>query len=395
MLKDLEARFQSCLEALNQAPLLVDQKQLYREHSKTGLLMDTFRLMMEGASKKRIDPESTEQLRTYLYQDLKLPVFSRTPKGTASVDTPTVLRLQRELDRSFLRYLLSYREVASAHKHLKTLHSKMKDGYVYPELSNHCSTLRLYSYLITMAEDGKRCILPGEGHVFVQADYRQQELAIVACLAGETGLAEAIAAGEDPHELTARQLFTSTTMTEKEREVGKQTNYAILYQTTPDGLAWHLGIPRDEAEALIQRWYRGYPRIEAWIASQKAFLEKNGYTESAFGLKSYIRSGLPKGKAYDKEVRRCLNALIQSVGSVFLKQAVIRAFDVGLDVVLPRHDALVVRSQKGHVDRTIRQLRDAMVVTWMSNQFDVEVQVGTTIAMEKPTEEEAKKCSGI
>jgi len=294
-------------------------------------------------------------------------------------------KLLKEFDLSPLRWLIAHREVAVILKHLNIIHRKVKGGVVLPEISNHCPTLRLYSPLISLCEEARSLLVSSPDEVFIECDYNSQELAIIALLSGEDSLVEALRKGIDVHELTARRIFSTEKPTPRQREVGKAINYSLLYGSTQGGIEWKLGITRDQAKELIESWKSTYPNVTAWLDEQRKLIQKNGFVESAFGLRSFVDENVGSdGYSYQREVRRLINAQVQSIGAYMLKASLRRAHEAGLNIILPRHDAILVSTNKNVTERTIQMLREAMAFEWRGFTFNVEVKTSTNFGFINP-----------
>ncbi len=189
-------------------------------------------------------------------------------------------------------------------------------------------------------------------HYGLGFDLSQAELRAIAGEAQETALLEAFANGDDVHRLTASLMLgvPLDEVTEEQRNIGKTMNFALLYGMSVKGLADRLGIPVDEAQALMDKYFAGLPNIATYMAKMVEHGKNYGYVVSKFGRKlpiweyqSEFRSVRAKGD------RACVNYPIQGAATGdYMKIAMVRAVaaikQAGLSdkikLVMNIHDAL-------------------------------------------------------
>lgn len=189
-------------------------------------------------------------------------------------------------------------------------------------------------------------------HYILGFDLSQAELRAIAGEAQETALLEAFANGDDVHRVTASLMLgiPLDQVTEDQRAVGKMLNFALLYGMSTKGLADRLGIPIEEAQSLMDKYFAGLPNIAAYMAKQVQHGQTYGYVMSKFGRKLPIweyRS--EKRWIYQKGDRACVNYPIQGAATGdYMKMAMVRAVSAiksaGLEdkmkLVMNIHDAL-------------------------------------------------------
>ena len=250
-LKQLEIDIFPVIEAINKTSLLVDEKILARE---TTVAQDRLHLITEHIERKIGRPirlESSAEVSDYLFEESGFEVLKKTKNQNASSSMKVLKKLFDTHDSEVLGLLVKYREASNILRHLKIVSRKTKDGQLFPDITNHCSTGRLYSYLINLRREAKRSIIASENDIFLEADCKAQELTIIALLSEENELIEALSSGVDVHKLTARKLFNKTEVSTKERNIAKELNYSILYGTSAEGLSWNLNISKDDAKKLL------------------------------------------------------------------------------------------------------------------------------------------------
>jgi DNA polymerase-1 len=173
----------------------------------------------------------------------------------------------------------------------------------------------------------------------------------MAHLSGDVALIEAFEAGEDIHRATAARIFgvAPADVTPEQRRRAKTANYGIIYGISAFGLSQRLGIPRGEAAAIIEGYFRSYPGVKSYMERVVAGAREKGYVETIFGRRRYLadidsRNAAVRGLAE----RNAINAPIQGSAADIMKIAMIRIFR-GLRaggfrsrMILQVHDEVVI-----------------------------------------------------
>ncbi len=161
------------------------------------------------------------------------------------------------------------------------------------------------------------------GNVLLAADYSQIELRLAAHMADVPQLKEAFAKGEDIHARTAREMFGA--VDRETRAQAKTVNFAILYGISRWGLAGRLDIDADQAQEMIDTYFKRFPGIQQYIHSTLESVRAYGYSETLFGRKTWfprIRSKNPNERAGAE--RGAVNAPIQGTSADIIKRAMAR-----------------------------------------------------------------------
>ncbi|WP_310534961.1 DNA polymerase I [Novosphingobium sp.] len=193
------------------------------------------------------------------------------------------------------------------------------------------------------------------GNVLLAADYSQIELRLAAHMADVPELKEAFAAGEDIHARTAQEMFG--TVDRDTRARAKTVNFAILYGISRWGLAGRLGIPAEEAQAVIDLYFKRFPGIQRYIHDTLESVRGRGYSETLFGRKTWFpRISSSNGAERQGSERAAINAPIQGTSADIIKRAMVRMTPALIDAGLPNvkmllqvHDELVFELPEGDV----------------------------------------------
>ncbi len=205
-----------------------------------------------------------------------------------------------------------------------------------------------------------------EGNVILAADYSQIELRLAAHIADVPALREAFEAGEDIHARTARELFGEVNRETRGR--AKTINFSILYGISRWGLAKRLESTPDEAQAMIDAYFKSFPGISAYIQETLESVREKGYSETLFGRKTWFpRIKSSNGTERQGSERAAINAPIQGTSADIIKRAMARMEDALLAAGLPNvkmllqvHDELVFELPKGDVEAASKVIEAVM-----------------------------------
>ncbi|WP_435418888.1 DNA polymerase I [Parerythrobacter aurantius] len=193
----------------------------------------------------------------------------------------------------------------------------------------------------------REAFVPEDGNVLLAADYSQIELRLAAHMADVPELKEAFANGEDIHARTAREMYG--TVDRDTRARAKTINFAILYGISRWGLAGRLGVTAEEAQEVIDTYFKRFPGIQSYIHETLESVRAKGYSETLFGRKTWfprIRSGNQAERQGSE--RAAINAPIQGTSADIIKRAMARMMPALDDarlghvkMLLQVHDELV------------------------------------------------------
>jgi DNA polymerase-1 len=302
---------------------------------------------------------STDQLRTILYDQLALPVLKKTSTGKPSTDASVLTKL----DHPLVTALLEYRE-------LEKLRSTYVDGYlplIDPDgrirtrfnqmaattgrLSSDSPNLQNIPVRSESGRTIRRAFIAGEGNEFLVADYSQIELRVLAHMSGDPFLIEAFQSGLDIHTATAARVWGVETseVTAEQRRRAKMINFGLLYGMEAFGLADRLGISRDEAREHIDAYFDQFHDVKEYMQSVVTTARNQGYTTTLFGRRRY----LPELKSDNFRIRQmgermALNAPVQGTAADIIKAAMIeldatlREERLATTLLLQIHDELIL-----------------------------------------------------
>ena len=313
---------------------------------------------------------STKQLGEILFEKMKLPVVKKTKSGY-STDVDVLEKLKSE--DPIISEILDYRQ-------LMKLNSTYVEGlkpYINPK------TKRIHSFfhqtitatgrisstepnlqnIPTRFELGKqvrKIFKPEQGKVYIDADYSQIELRVLAHMSEDTHMVQAFKDGEDIHRQAASKVFKTPMeeVTKEQRSNAKAVNFGIVYGISDFGLGEQLGISRKIAKQYIEEYLQEYAGIKNFMDDMKEKAKETGYVETLFNRRRY----LPELKSNNYMVRQfgeraAMNTPIQGTAADIMKIAMINVYkkliEEKLDakIVLQVHDEMMIEAPLAEAEK--------------------------------------------
>ncbi len=322
---------------------------------------------------------SPKQLTALLFEEKKLPVLRKTPTGQPSTAEDVLEELAANYPLP--RLILEYRSMAK----LKSTYTDKLPAQVSPRTGRiHTSyhqavaaTGRLSSSdpnlqnIPIRTDAGRRIrqafVAPPE-HVLIAADYSQIELRIMAHISGDEGLLAAFEQDRDIHQATAAEVFgvPPGEVTADQRRSAKAINFGLIYGMSAFGLARQLGIPREDAQGYVERYFARYPKVRDYMERTRREARERGYVETVFGRRLHLQDiNARQAAARQYAERSAINAPMQGTAADIIKKAMIavdawlRDGDVRARLIMQVHDELVLevhRSARASVMRQVPRL---------------------------------------
>ena len=215
----------------------------------------------------------------------------------------------------------------------------------------------------------RKVFVPMDGYLFVDADYSQIELRILAHMSGDEQLIEAYKTDADIHRITASKVFHTPfeEVTDLQRRNAKAVNFGIVYGISSFGLSQDLSITRKEAADYIEQYFQTYPGVKRFLDTMVDHAKKNGYVTTLYGRRRPIpelSSGNFMQRSFGERV--AMNSPIQGTAADIMKIAMIRVWErmhrEGMQsrLILQVHDELLIETFKGEEEQICRILKEEM-----------------------------------
>lgn len=321
---------------------------------------------------------SPKQLGEILFGEMGLPGGKKTKTGY-STSAEVLEKLAPE--QPVIRDILEYRTLAK----LKSTYADglsafiREDGRIHTNfnqaitatgrISSTEPNLQNIPMRMEIGRKIRKVFIPKDGCVFVDADYSQIELRILASLAGDEELIRAYRENQDIHRSTASKVFhvPFEEVTDLQRRNAKAVNFGIVYGISSFGLSQDLSISKKEAQQYIEDYFAMYPAVHAYLESAKEDAKKTGYSVTAFGRRRPIpelKNSNFMQRSFGERV--AMNAPIQGTAADVIKIAMIRVYDrllkEGMEakIILQIHDELLIETPEKEKDRVMAILEEEM-----------------------------------
>jgi DNA-directed DNA polymerase len=321
---------------------------------------------------------SPKQLGEILFDRMKLPYGKKTKSGYSTAadileklapEYPVVKKILRyrmltKLNSTYALGLAAYIQAdgrihGSFHQ---TITATGRISSANPNLQN-------IPIRTEMGSRVRSVFVPAPGKVFVDADYSQIELRILAALSGDENLIAAYRDAVDVHAVTASQVFhvPLDEVTPLQRRNAKAVNFGVVYGISAFGLSEDLSISRNEAKEYINRYFESYPEVKRFLDRQIKEAKEYGFTRTLFGRirpVPELKSSNFMQRAFGERV--AMNAPIQGTAADIMKIAMVKvrraleSENLDARIVLQIHDELLVEADKTVAPRVLELLKETM-----------------------------------
>lgn len=321
---------------------------------------------------------SPKQLGVVLFEDMKIPGGRKTKTGYSTA-ADVLEKLAPEYP--IVAKILEYRQLTK----LKSTYADGLAGYIQEDgrihgkfnqtvtatgrISSTEPNLQNIPVRVELGRMIRKVFVPEEGYVFVDADYSQIELRVLAHCSGDEQLIKAYREEADIHRITASQVFhvPFDEVTDSQRRNAKAVNFGIVYGISSFGLSQDLSITRKEAAKYIEDYFHTYPGIKAFLDDAVAHAKENGYVKTLFGRRRPVpelASSNFMQRSFGERV--AMNAPIQGTAADIMKIAMIgvnkrlKEQKMKSRLVLQVHDELLIETHHTEIDTVKEVLREEM-----------------------------------
>lgn len=327
---------------------------------------------------EKFNINSPKQLGVILFEKMGLPGGKKTKTGfSTAADVLDKLAPDHEIIRDILEYrqltklkstyadgLLNFvDDTGRIHSHFnQTITATGRISSTEPNLQNIPIRMELGRLI-------RKVFVPREGYVFLDADYSQIELRVLAHMSGDEKLIQAYREAQDIHRITASQVFhiPFEEVTDLQRRNAKAVNFGIVYGISSFGLSQDLSITRKEADAYIQSYFETYPKIKGFLDGLVEQGKTQGYVSTMFGRRRPIpelKSSNFMQRSFGERV--AMNSPIQGTAADIIKIAMNRVRQrlarEGLrsKLILQVHDELLIETHREEIEAVSKILEEEM-----------------------------------
>ena len=322
---------------------------------------------------------SPKQLGKVLFEDLKLTAVKKTKSGY-STDVDTLEKIKWE--HPVIEKILEYRQTAK-------LYSTYVEGLL-PYINE--KTGRIHSYfhqtvtatgrlsstdpnlqnIPTRFEAGRKLreiFKPQEGYIYIDADYSQIELRVLADASQDENMINAFKNGEDIHRQVASQVFNTPfdEVTKEQRSHAKAVNFGIVYGMSDYGLSEEIGVGVKTAKLYIQNYFEKYPKIKEFEDTLIEQAKKEGFVETKYGRRRYIPEiNSSSYMVRQSGIRIATNTPIQGTAADIMKIAMINVYNkmkeekLKAKLLLQIHDELLIEAPLDEKEKVKEILKTQM-----------------------------------
>ena len=338
---------------------------------------------------------SPKQLGVILFEKMQLPGGKKTKTGySTAADVLEKLAPEHPIVAS----ILEYRTLAK----LKSTYADGLAGFIGPDGRIHSTfnqtitatgrisstepNLQNIPVRMELGRLIRKVFVPKPGCVFVDADYSQIELRVLAHLSRDERLIQAYRDAEDIHRITASQVFhiPFDEVTPLQRRNAKAVNFGIVYGISSFGLSQDLSISRKEASEYIEKYFETYPGINSFLDGLVENAKKNGYVTTLYGRRRpmpELKSSNFMQRSFGERV--AMNAPIQGTAADIIKIAMIHVSErlkkeqLKSRLILQVHDELLIEAEESELEQVKTILREEMQgAAELSVRLEIDMHTG-------------------
>ncbi len=380
LFKEIEMPLVEVLAEMQYVGMYADKKEIYKfgENLKTKLeelRIDIYKL----AGGEEFNINSTQQLGKVLFENLGLPVIKKTKTGY-STDNDVLEKLRE--NHPIIEKILDYRQIMKLNStyvdglipHINSMTGRIHTNFhqtvtATGRLSSSDPNLQNIPTRTELGKKVRKVFKPKEGNIFVDSDYSQIELRILAHISEDETMCEAFNEDMDIHTITASKIFgvPIDLVSKQLRSRAKAVNFGIVYGISEFGLAEQTGINRKEAKDFMEQYLEHYSGIKTYMNDIVNEAKSRGYIDTMFGRRRYI----PELKSNNYMVRKfgeriAMNTPIQGTAADIMKIAMINVYkklkqeNMKAKIVLQVHDELLVETPIEEKEKVKQILKEEM-----------------------------------
>ena len=362
---------------------------------KLSLEIDRLTTEIHALAGSEFNINSTKQLAKVLFEDMGIRGVKKTKTGfSTNVEVLEKLARDHEIARKILEYR-GYTKLRSTYVD-GLIAAIGSDGKIHTtfnqaltstgRLSSADPNLQNIPVRTQLGRELRRAFIPSDGFVFVDADYSQIELRVLAHLSQDETFLAAFRENQDIHRITAARVFHMSLrdVTDHMRRIAKAVNFGIVYGISAFSLSEDIKVSVKEAEGFIESYFAKYPDVKQYLDYAVASATQKGYAETIFGRRRFIPELAQKSfniRSFGE--RAAMNMPVQGSAADIIKVAMIKvhkrmaAEGLKSRLILQVHDELLIEAAHNEVDRVKAVLLDEMEnAVSLSVPMSIDINVG-------------------
>lgn len=397
LMREIEMPLVFVLSDMEKEGICMDADALTRYGQQLSVSIGELEQKIYEEAGETFNINSPKQLGVILFEKMQLPGGKKTKTGFS---TSAEVLDKLAPDYPIVADILEYRKLTK----LKSTYADglsnfvKEDGKIHTtfnqtitatgRLSSTDPNLQNIPIRMELGKLIRKVFHPMEGDLFVDSDYSQIELRLLAHMSGDEQLIEAFRENQDIHRSTASKVFhvPFEEVTELQRRNAKAVNFGIVYGISAYGLSQDLDISQKEAQSFIDSYFETYPKIKEFLDHTVAEAKEEGYSKTLYGRIRPIPE-LSSGNYMQRQFgeRVAMNAPIQGTAADIIKIAMIRVHDRLLRegyksrLILQVHDELLIETVQEEKESVVALLEEEMCG---AAQLSVELAVGTAWGMD-------------
>jgi DNA polymerase-1 len=379
------------LDDMEKEGISVDEQSLKQYGDELAVSISRLEKEIHEETGEEFNINSPKQLGVILFEKLKLPGGKKTKTGYS---TSAEILEKLAPDYPVVSKILEYRQLAK----LKSTYADGLRNFISPDGRIHgtfnqtiTATGRISSTdpnlqnIPIRMEMGKRIrevFIPKNGCVFVDADYSQIELRILAHMSGDENLIAAYNSEQDIHKITASQVFhvPLSEVTSQLRRNAKAVNFGIVYGISSFGLSQDLSITKKQAAEYIDKYFETYPKVKEFLDQTVEQAKKDGYVTTLYGRRRPIpelKSSNFMQRSFGE--RAAMNSAVQGTAADIMKIAMIHVYrklkeqNLNSKILLQVHDELLIETYEEELAQVKEIVKTEM---FQAAQLSVSLEVG-------------------
>lgn len=396
LFRELEMPLSYVLFDMEREGILVKPEELKAYGEVLGGRIGELEQEIHTAAGEVFNINSPKQLGEILFEKMKLPGGKKTKTGySTAADVLDKLAPEYPIVRDILEYRglaklkSTYAEgLAAFIDEGNKIHTNFNQTITATgRLSSTEPNLQNIPMRMELGRRIRKVFIPQKDCIFMDADYSQIELRVLAHMSDDRQLIEAYRMDEDIHRITASKVFHTPfeEVTDLQRRNAKAVNFGIVYGISSFGLSQDLSITPREAKSYIDAYFKTYPGIKKFLDKLVEDAKDNGYCETMFGRRRPVpelRSTNFNQRSFGERV--AMNSPIQGTAADIIKYAMVHVYDAlkaeGLKskLILQIHDELLIETRNDEVEEVRRVLTHEMQnACELAVKLEIDLHTGT------------------